>query len=88
MNSLFRPAFWALIWSVLLVLVPPVLAAGEPEKAAESGSGPNLESQLQQLQEEQKLLARQNAEINSQMQQAPGLVEQMRREISRLERQP
>lgn len=86
MNSLFRPAFWALIWSVLLV--PPVLAAGEPEKAAESGSGPNLESQLQQLQEEQKLLARQNAEINSQMQQAPGLVEQMRREISRLERQP
>ena len=87
MNALFRPAFWALIWSVLLVLAPPALAAGESEKAAESSQGANLELQLQQLQEEQKLLARQNAEINSQLQQAPALVTQMRQEIGRLEKQ-
>ncbi|NPU95049.1 MAG: mechanosensitive ion channel [Gammaproteobacteria bacterium] len=87
MNSLFRPAFWALFWSVLLALAPPAMAAGEAEKAAESSQGAALESQLQQLQEEQKLLARQNAEINSQLQQAPVLVTQMRQEIGRLEKQ-
>ncbi|HVK99431.1 MAG TPA: mechanosensitive ion channel domain-containing protein [Dongiaceae bacterium] len=87
MNALFRPVFWALIWSVLVVLAPSALAAGEKEKKAEVSAGVGLEDQLKVLQEEQKLLARQNADINSQMQQAPTLVAQMRQEISRLERQ-
>lgn len=87
MNKLVGRVFRALCVLFLMLPLSWAMAAGETEVPAEPGQAATLEKQLQDLQEEQKSLVRQNAEFDLQLKEAPDLIVQMRRQIQALEKQ-
>lgn len=84
MYMLLRPVF-AVFFGVLLGWSTPLQAAAE--SAATVDQAVVLEKQLQQLQDEQKRLAQQNADFERQLQQAPDLITRMRKQILAMEHQ-
>ena len=78
----------ALLLGVLLTVMVPAQAENEAATAPAASPLDKASQELAQLQAEQKRLQHRSDQLNAQLQQAPDLVTQMRKQIRLLEKKP